>query len=149
MPKSKYDYMIDKYQHRFFDERFGEMEISRVEARYLHIISKAGKIKMNDLIGKLPFHKSHTTRTVNQLVEDGYLLKEINPEDKRGYILSVTQKGKDIKQTVTKIFTDWEDLIDTVITEEEKHVLANLTEKIYHLLREYYGEEDTLDEIND
>ncbi|MBN2876247.1 MAG: MarR family transcriptional regulator, partial [Bacilli bacterium] len=113
MPKTEYDYLITKYHHRFLDEHFKELEISRAEAPYLHRISKAGKMKMNDLIAELPFHKSHTTRAINQLEKDGYIIKETNPDDKRGYLLSVTQKGIELKDKVHKIFTDWDDLIDT------------------------------------
>ncbi|MBN2541065.1 MAG: MarR family transcriptional regulator [Bacilli bacterium] len=148
MPKTEYDYLITKYHHRFLDEHFKELEISRAEAPYLHRISKAGKMKMNDLIAELPFHKSHTTRAINQLEKDGYIIKETNPDDKRGYLLSVTQKGIELKDKVHKIFTDWDDLIDTVITDEDRMVLTNLTKKMYHLLREYYGEEDMINEID-
>ncbi|MBN2877094.1 MAG: hypothetical protein JXL85_05500, partial [Bacilli bacterium] len=64
------------------------------------------------------------------------------------YLLSVTQKGIELKDKVHKIFTDWDDLIDTVITDEDRMVLTNLTKKMYHLLREYYGEEDMINEID-
>ncbi len=148
MAKTEYDYLINKYHHRFLDERFKELEITRAEAPYLHKISKAGKMKMNDLISELPFHKSHTTRAINQLEKDGYIIKETNPEDKRGYLLSVTSKGLELKDKVHKIFTDWDELIDTVITDEDRVVLYNLTKKMYHLLREYYGEEDIVNETN-
>lgn len=148
MVRNEYDHMINKYRHRFLDERFKELEVSRAEAPYLMRISREGKIKMNTLISELPFHKSHTTRAINQLVKDGLIIKETNPEDKRAYVLSVTERGKLVGEKVKSIFNDWDDLLNTVITDEEKEVLKNLTKKIYHLLRNYYNEEDTINETH-
>ncbi len=149
MAKTEYDYMINKYYYRFLNDRFKKLDITRAEAPYLHKISKAGKMKMNDLIAELPFHKSHSTRAINRLVKDGFIIKEINPDDRRGYLLSLTEKGKAMKEKVNKIFIDWNELIDSVITDEESKVLNNLNKKKYHLLRKYYNEEDKIDEIND
>ena len=148
MVRNEYDHMINKYRHRFLDERFKELEVSRAEAPYLMRISREGKIKMNTLISELPFHKSHNTRAINQLVKDGLIIKETNPEDKRAYVLSVTERGKLVGEKVKSIFNDWDDLLNTVITDEEKEVLKNLTKKIYHLLRNYYNEEDTINETH-
>jgi len=148
LARNEYDHMINKYRHRFLDERFKDLEVSRAEAPYLHKIYKEEKMKMNSLISELPFHKSHTTRAINQLEKDGLVIKEINPEDKRGFVISITEKGRTVGGKVKKIFTDWDDMVNTVITDEERQVLSNLTKKIYHLLREYYGEEDTINEID-
>ncbi len=148
MARNEYDHMINKYRHRFLDEGFKDLEISRAEAPYLLKIYKEGKMKMNSLISELPFHKSHTTRAINQLEADGLIIKETNPEDKRAYLLSITAKGIDTGKKVEKVFSSWESMVDTVITDEERTVLKNLTKKIYHLFREYYGEEDTINETD-
>lgn len=149
MARTEYDHMINKYRHRYLDDSFKDLEISRAEAPYLLKISKEGTMHMNTLISELPFHKSHTTRAINQLERDGLIIKEINPEDKRAYVLTITEKGRILGEKVKSVFTKWEDLINAVVTDEERQMLSNLTKKIYHLLREYYNEEDTINEIND
>ena len=148
MVRSEYNHLVNKYQHRFLSERFKDLEISRAEAPYLHRISRAKNIKMNDLISDLPFHKSHTTRAINKLVEDRLITKIINPEDKRGYLLSITDKGLEVAKKVAQILVEWDELISTVITEEERQQIINVTKKVYHLLLEYYGEEDLLNEVD-
>ncbi len=149
MARTEYDHMVNKFHHRFLSERFKDMEITRAETPYLLRIFKAGKIKMNTLISEVPFHKSHSTRAINQMVKDGLLIKEINPEDKRGYYLSITEKGRILGEKVKKIFSDWEELVGQAITEEDKRVIDNITRKIYYVLLDYYNEEDTINEIND
>lgn len=149
MRRNEYDHANNRYQRRFLEERFKNLEISRAEAPYLVKIKIAGgHMKMNDLVCEVFFHKSHTTRAINRLLEDGFIIKEKNPEDQRGYILSLTEKGLETANKVESIFVEWDKLINTVITDEEREMLKNITIRIYHLLREYYDEEDTISENN-
>ncbi|MCK4551395.1 MAG: winged helix-turn-helix transcriptional regulator [Tenericutes bacterium] len=149
MQRNEYDHAIHKYRHRFFREKSSGFELSGVEIPYLRKIYKANEsIKMNDIVGESVYHKSHATRAINRLVKDGLVIKEKNPNDLRAYVLSVTEKGKNMAIQVGKVVKEWDDLVDTVITNEEREVLRNITKKIYHLLREYYNEEDIINEAN-
>ncbi len=147
MRRNEYDRAINKYQHRFFDERFKELSISRAEAPFLRKISKLGdSVKMNDLISEMVFHKSHATRSINKMEKDGLIIKEKNPDDLRGYVLTLTELGKETAKKAEAIIDEWNSLIETIMTDEDRKVLQNLTKKIYHLLREYYNEEDIIGE---
>ncbi len=149
MQRTEYEHANRKYHHRFLDEHFKELPITRAEAPYLGIIIKSGnRILMNDLIAGLFYHKSHATRAINKMVDDGLIVKEKNQDDLRGYVLSLTEEGKKVAKQVHNIFEEWEALVNTVITDEERVVLNNISRKIHHLLSEYYGEEDTTIENN-
>ncbi|MGD9761769.1 MAG: MarR family winged helix-turn-helix transcriptional regulator [Candidatus Izemoplasmatales bacterium] len=143
--EKRYDHMVSKYHHRFLEERFKDLAINRSEAPYLKIIYKSETIKMNDLIAKFFFHKSHTTRVIKSLVSDGYVLKAVDPEDKRGYILTISDKGKTIGKKISKVMDEWEELMDSFLEKEEIEYLQNIQKKIYDKLRDYFQEEDTND----
>lgn len=145
----KYDHQINRYRHRFLHERFSKLSVTRAEAPYLIRIIKAKTIAMNDLISELPFHKSHTTRAIKQLVKDGYVIKEVNPEDKRAFILKPTEAGMRVGEEVNAIFKSWEELVGQTITDEERKVIDHITYKVYRFLKSYYHEEDVPDEIDD
>ncbi len=145
MIRNKYDHLIDKYRHRFLHDRFKKLSVSRGEAPYLFRMVKQKELKMNDLVNELPFHKSHATRAISQLVEQGYITKQKDPNDKRGYILSITEKGEEIGERVDQIFRDWEAVLEPVLTQEDKEFLEKLSEKVYLRLKDYY-KEDVLDE---
>ena len=82
MRGNEFDHANRKYHHRFLDEHFKQLPITRAEAPYLGIIIKSGnRILMNDLIGGLFYHKSHATRAINKMVEDGLIVKEKNQYD--------------------------------------------------------------------
>ena len=149
MKTSGYDHAVNKYQHRFLHERLKDLGVSRAEMPYLLRIHKAGgHMLMNDVVGEVFYHKSHTTRAITKLVNDGFILKETNPDDKRAYILSLTQKGVDVARRVVKVKDEWDQLVNSEITDQARDMISNITKKIYHLLRNYYNEEDTVDEID-
>ena len=143
--EKRYDHMISKYHHRFLEERFRSLKINRSEAPYLKIIYISKEIKMNDLIAQFFFHKSHTTRVIKSLVNDGYVDKVIDPEDKRGYILSITEKGKKVALTIIDVLDEWDHLMNSFLDKKEKEFLADIHKKIYTKLREYF-QEDAVDD---
>ncbi len=144
---NKYDHLINKYHHRFLHEKTKDINVTRADAPYLYRMLKLKKVKMNDLINKIPFHKSHATRSINKLVEDGYILKQIDPDDRRGYILTLTEQGEAVGRRVDEIFAEWEELVSSVITEEEAIFLEKISKKIYDNLKDHY-KEDMLDGEN-
>ncbi|PKK95075.1 MAG: hypothetical protein CVV60_03110 [Tenericutes bacterium HGW-Tenericutes-5] len=138
----KYDHMIGKYQHRFLEQRLKELPISRSEAPYLKVIYKNEQIKMNDLIAKFFFHKSHTTRVIKSLVADGYVIKTVDPDDKRGFVLSITDKGKAVALKIIKVLDEWDNLMESFLEKEEIDYLFNLQKKVYEKLQDYFKEND-------
>ncbi|MFA5420083.1 MAG: helix-turn-helix domain-containing protein, partial [Bacteroidales bacterium] len=78
---NKMDHRINKFQHRFFEERLEGVGISGPVGGYLMVIFEKKTMKMNDLIEDLPFHKSHATRAINRLQELGYIIKTVDSED--------------------------------------------------------------------
>ncbi|MDY0023802.1 MAG: MarR family transcriptional regulator [Candidatus Izemoplasmatales bacterium] len=141
----RYDHMISKYQHRFLEERFKDLAINRSEAPYLKIIYTQKEIKMNDLIAKFFFHKSHTTRVIKSLVSDGYVNKTIDPLDKRSFVLSITESGKVIAEKIIKVLDEWENLMNSFLEKEEKEYLLNLQKKVYEKLRIYFKEDEDIE----
>jgi len=138
----KFDYMISKYHHRFLEEKLKDLTINRSEAPFIKIIYKHGTIKMNDLIANLFFHKSHATRSINKLVADGYVVKSKDPEDLRGYLLSITDKGSQVAKKIIRVLDEWEELMDGFLEKDEKEFLFNLNKKVYDKLRKYFNEEE-------
>jgi DNA-binding MarR family transcriptional regulator len=135
--------MINKYHHKFLEQRLRELNIGRAEAPYIKMIYHESPIKMNQLISNVVFHKSHTTRAINQMVKDGLITKEKDAEDKRSYIISITDKGIEVAKSVKQILKDWDQLINSALTEEEQKSLEIMRKKVFNKLREHFEEEDT------
>ncbi|MDD3122576.1 MAG: MarR family transcriptional regulator [Candidatus Izemoplasmatales bacterium] len=143
----KYIHGINKYRHRYFEEKLKDIKINFPEGPYLTKIYEAKVIKMNQLTSSLQFHKSHSTRAIQELARHHYILKEIDPEDQRGYILSITKEGEAVAKLVLKVIYDWESLISSAISDEEKIVIENIQLKIFNKVRNYFNE-DSQDDKN-
>lgn len=142
----KYDHIINKYRHRFFDERFKSINVNFPEGPYLVKIYEKTTLKMNDLTNIVHFHKSHSTRAIRQLSENGYIEKTIDPNDQRGYILTITESGKVVAKQVLKVIEEWDNLVLSVVTDEEKKIIENIQNKIYEKLKSVFedGEQEEL-----
>ncbi len=130
--------MINKYHHKFLERKFKDFNLGRAEAPYIKMIYHQSPIKMNTLISNVVFHKSHTTRAINQMVKDGLITKEIDKDDKRSYIIAITEKGIEVAKQVQKIMEDWEALINSALDEEERILLDKMREKVYQKLKTYF-----------
>ncbi|MDD3712170.1 MAG: MarR family transcriptional regulator [Candidatus Izemoplasmatales bacterium] len=140
--EKRYDHMISKYQHRFLEERLKNLEINRSEAPYLKTIYTHDSMKMNDLIAKFFFHKSHSTRAIKSLVAQGYIVKTVDEEDKRAFVLSITDKGRIVAGKIVKILAEWNELMESFLEKEELEFMNAIQKKVYDKLRNYYQEEE-------
>lgn len=138
---AKREKQINKYHHRFLEEKLKEFNIGRAEAPYIKMIYHQSPIKMNTLISNVVFHKSHTTRAINQMEKDGLIIKEKSKDDKRSFIISITDKGIKIAEQVQKILDDWENLVNSALNQEELNQLEMIREKVYLKLKEHFEED--------
>lgn len=56
-------------------------------------IGRAQNISLNDLADILGLDKSTISRTINNLVNDNMVIREIDPEDRRYIMIKLTEKG--------------------------------------------------------
>jgi len=71
-------------------------DISRQKMNLLILVRNNNSRPMKYYIEKLKIKKSNFTKLSNELIESGYLEREINPKDRRSIILTITDKGKSI-----------------------------------------------------
>lgn len=138
---NQYEHLIKKYFFRFIDERLSPIGVSGPLGFYLVEIKKHDKIKMNQLVDLTPYHKSHSTRIVSRLFDMNLINKETDPEDMRGYILSITEKGRETAILVEKAHEDWDKLESQALTKDEIIILNKLNEKTYLFLKKHFEED--------
>ena len=68
----------------------------------------------------------HSQRSINQLVDKGFITKE---KDRRHYILHLTEQGKNAFSIAHQVFIDWDKSVLQTFTDEEKNQLFTLLEK--------------------
>lgn len=70
----------------------------------------------------------------------GLLTRQINPEDKRVYLLSLTRKGKDMYLKISTMAANMQRKLSTSLSEEEKQVLDRILIKMDGALNQIEAE---------
>ncbi|EKO3827851.1 MarR family transcriptional regulator [Vibrio harveyi] len=85
-----------------------ELPIAPMHVRVIKIISKQSSCTAMDVVNFLNRDKAQVTRLIKTLIEEGFIEKTPNPDDKRSQCLLTTEKGNDvlakIKTVDAKIF---------------------------------------------
>ena len=73
---------------------------------------------------------SSTSEVVSRLEDDGYLLRQIDPNDKRATILKLTEMGQVRAQEVKDEREGFLNQLFSKLTEEEKQTLSDILDKL-------------------
>ncbi|MCS0634188.1 MarR family transcriptional regulator [Streptomyces sp. LP05-1] len=77
------------------------LTFARYEALVLLTFSKAGELPMSKIGERLMVHPTSVTNTVDRLVKSGLVAKRPNPDDGRGTLASITDKGREVVEAAT------------------------------------------------
>ncbi|MCQ0023610.1 MarR family transcriptional regulator [Streptomyces somaliensis DSM 40738] len=77
------------------------LTFARYEALVLLTFSKSGELPMSKIGERLMVHPTSVTNTVDRLVRSGLVAKRPNPDDGRGTLASVTDKGREVVEAAT------------------------------------------------
>ncbi len=90
-------------------------------------IGRSGEVSLNELAELLALDKSTMSRTINNLVEDGLVIRELDPEDRRYVKIKLTDKGikifKNIEESMDRYYKA---IFNSVPEEKREQVLDSL-----------------------
>ncbi|MGW0390845.1 MarR family winged helix-turn-helix transcriptional regulator [Streptomyces sp. NPDC003042] len=78
------------------------LTFARYEALVLLTFSQAGELTMSKIGERLMVHPTSVTNTVDRLVKAGLVAKRPNPQDGRGTLASITEKGREVVEAATE-----------------------------------------------
>jgi len=96
------------------------MKDTPIERYYypLYLVGQnSGKISQQELADKLLMDKVSLVRILDVLMNDGWIIREVNPKDRRQHLLSVTEKAE-----------PWIKKIETNLQRTNDHFLSFLPE---------------------
>ncbi|MGN0071695.1 MAG: MarR family winged helix-turn-helix transcriptional regulator [Atopobiaceae bacterium] len=101
-----------------------------------YLVSHGGAAAPSDLAEALNVTASRIANTLKALQKKGYIVRDINPQDRRGVIVSITDAGKaygeaNYQETVANTAH-----LLSALSAEEQAELARLAEKIASSLEE-------------
>ena len=79
---------------------------------------------------------SAINQTVKNMIEEGYLLKEVDPSDRRHSKLFLTEKGQTIAQQLRQRLHESDEVITAAIGADQEAQLIALLDKIHDCIKE-------------
>lgn len=89
------------------------------------------RVNLRDLGDDLRMDHAQTTRVVKSLEEKGLILKE-RGEDRRCYLVSLTDQGQIIKPQILSVMREWVGQLTQDLEENELELFLNLLHKVAH-----------------
>jgi len=102
MEKSLVDLIIELKKGCMKDEKQIRTicNVSLAEYKGIMVISEGEKITCNILSKKMGLSPSRGSRIIDNLVKKGYLLRLVNPGDRRSFVISLSSLGAKVKSQI-------------------------------------------------
>lgn len=110
--------------------------LSVVQSSSILAIGKVQELTVNGLADALRLDKSSASRHVTNLVESGYVDRTESPEDRRYFVLSLTDKGKEAYQTIEAVSQKYYETLFDKMDPEDKDRLQQGLNALLMVIRE-------------
>ncbi|WP_407392968.1 MarR family winged helix-turn-helix transcriptional regulator [Methanobrevibacter sp.] len=116
---------ISKNQMKYLNSRISDFNLGK-EVRYIMMIFDNPNCSQEDLVAFYGESKANIAKSLKKLEDDGYITREVNPENRRKYMLKTTPKANELVPKVRQISLDWESEVG--INEEDEEFKQKLRE---------------------
>ena len=98
---------ISKNQLKYLNSQIQELNFGR-EVRYIMLIHDNPNCSQDDLVNIYGESKANVAKSLKKLENNGYITRNMNPENRRKYMLKTTKKADELIPKIRKISLDWE-----------------------------------------
>ena len=102
-----------------------DLEITAGQVPFLIHLSHKEGITQDDLAVHLHIDKGTVARALKKLEDNGFIYREINPQNRRKYLLFLTEKGRQIVPKIYDIDKEWENSVCSNFSDTEYDRLFN------------------------
>lgn len=101
--------------------------VTMAQCHALVEIGRAGNISLNELAELLGLENSTMSRTVNNLVTNGLVKRDINAKDRRYVTISLTERGKEVFEDIEGSMDGYyRKLYETIPEDKRSQVIESL-----------------------
>jgi len=111
-------------------ERLSEVDISPNQARIIVALSEMGPASQTSLAEQFEVKSASMSTMTARLIKNGYIKRQIDPNDKRANLLFLTKEGVAFLDEIYAAWSDIDDLIKSALGAEDTEVFIALSTKI-------------------
>ena len=125
----RYFEIISKHAHVYLDQALEQYGLNHCYRIYIKKIVEEEGISRDKIKNYTHVHPSNTTRAIDYLADNGFIIKKTNSLDKRICNLYPTDKLKEVYTSLLKAEHDWIDIITDGLSDQEKDTYFRLLNK--------------------
>ena len=116
---------ISLNQQKYMKSKIKDYDFGH-DVRYLMFIYDNPDCSQEDLVSMFCQSKGNIAKILKKFEDEGYIKREINPQNRRKYMLNTTDKANKLISEFRKISKDWE--IEVGLTDEDEEFKKRLKE---------------------
>ena len=98
---------ISLNQQKYMKSRFSNLDLGH-DVRYIMFIYDNPGCSQDDLVNMFGQSKGNIAKILKKLENEGFIKRKVNPENRRKYMLNITEKGSELVPQYRKISKQWE-----------------------------------------
>ena len=116
---------ISLNQQKYMKTKIQELNLGH-DMRYVIFIFDNPNCSQEDLLNMFGQSKGNIAKVLKKLEDDGLIKREINPKNRRKYLLTTTSKGNEVVPMIRQISKEWEKEVG--ITEDDEELRKRIME---------------------
>jgi MarR family transcriptional regulator, organic hydroperoxide resistance regulator len=93
----------------YLESRTRELGVSPIEGHVLTYLRSYAPASIRDLVRVFGIKQSTFTSLLDRLEQDGFVRRSINPEDRRSFLIHITDEGKELAARLNRLLRSLED----------------------------------------
>lgn len=125
----KYITALYWYTQKFFEKRLSRFGIGPGQLPILMCLYRKDNISQEAIARDLQIDKTTIARSIKRLEQEEYIVRQVDPADRRSYCIRLTYKARRNTEEILKISNEWTAHLIEGMTAEEQDTFFNLLTK--------------------
>ncbi len=139
--------IIHRTRMMYLNNELKRFNVTASQFIYLIGLYKKEGQTQEDLANHFFIDKGTVARGVKKLEDNGFICRRMDPENRRRYLLYLTEDGMALMPDIINIIKDWENSINEDLSKAEKERINQLLKKLtMKSLNKLYDTEENLNE---
>lgn len=121
---------LGRCSQMYFDRDLSPINIRAGQIRILRALDVKNGINQEHIRHRSHLDKATIAKAIKPLVREGYIQRTKNPDDRRSYRISLTNKGREIMPVLKQAIRTWTDILTAGFTDEEKRIFDDLLKRM-------------------
>ncbi|MBQ6221417.1 MAG: MarR family transcriptional regulator [Solobacterium sp.] len=116
---------LERHRRRYMNEHLAPYGLIGHQFYFLISLWHEPGLSQENLVEILNIDKTRIARSALQLEEQGYIIRERNPKNRRKYRLYLTPEGEALIPKIRKTVSEWGYEVTQGLSDEDVHTILN------------------------